>query len=56
MDTACMERILAGIRPEEVRDFQDMLALWERAGWIDREEAAEWRRRISRAQLNGPAA
>jgi hypothetical protein len=55
MDTSHMERVLAGIRPEEVRDFQGMLALWERAGWINQEEAAEWRRRISRA-LCEPAA
>jgi hypothetical protein len=50
MDTRHMERVLAGIRPDEVQDFQGMLALWERAGWIDREEAAEWRRRISLAR------
>ena len=57
MDTSCMERVLAGIRPDEVRDFQNMLALWERAGWIDQEEAAEWRRRILGAQtVPSPAA
>ncbi len=58
MTTAQMERVLAGIRPEEVRDFLRMLSLWERAGWVDREEAARWKQRISRAQApvgSGPA-
>jgi hypothetical protein len=54
MVIACMERVLAGIRSDEVRDFLGMLSLWERAGWIDQEQAAEWKRRISRA-VNAPS-
>ena len=45
-----MNRIFAGIRPDGLRDLQGLLALWERVGMIDREEAAEWRRRILLAQ------
>ncbi len=41
-----MERALAGIRPDEIQDVLEMVALWERAGWIARDEAAEWSRLI----------
>ena len=55
MDIDCMKRIFAGIRPDGLRDLQGLLALWERVGMIDGEEAAEWRRRILQAQsLPGP--
>jgi hypothetical protein len=53
MDTIRMERILAGLRPEEIPDIQGMIELWEKASWIDREEAAEWRRQVV-ARASGP--
>ncbi len=55
MDNLRKERVLRGLRPEEIPDFRRMLDLWERADWISHEDAAEWWRRIYAAAGVAPA-
>ena len=45
-----MDDILALLRPEEVADALRFVEVWEKAGYMSPEKAAEWRRRIEASQ------
>jgi hypothetical protein len=46
MNTATMNACLAELSPAEIQDGPRMIDAWLRAGWMDEDEATEWRLRL----------